>query len=53
MNRVMFRPLRKVMNERDGYIQKMETDIVDAEKKLEDVNDKLEKKTSAIRKEAL
>lgn len=53
MDRVMFRPLRKVINDRDGYIRKMETEITDAEKELEDVNKKLETESSAIRREAL
>ncbi|QTA91996.1 F0F1 ATP synthase subunit B family protein [Desulfonema magnum] len=52
MTRIMFRPLRNVMQERDGYISKIESEIDDAEKELDNVTDQLKKTEIAVRQEA-
>ena len=38
INRVMFRPLRKVMAERDEHIKKMKTDTSEAQDRFESIN---------------
>jgi F-type H+-transporting ATPase subunit b len=53
INRVMFRPLRNVMTERDEHIRKTETDTVDAQKKFDSITSQISEKLSQARKEAL
>lgn len=52
INRIMFRPLRKVMNERETYIEDIQKDIVDAEKKFEDLTVQIQAQEKAVRNEA-
>lgn len=52
MNRLMFRPLRKVMAERTDYIQQIETEIVDAEKELDKVSGQIDERAAEVRQEA-
>ncbi len=52
INRIMFRPLRKVMNERETYIENIQQDIVAAEKKFEDLTSQIQKQEDAVRNEA-
>lgn len=52
INRIMFRPLRSVMSERDSYIEKLNLDIVDAENELENMTNQLKQHESAIKDEA-
>lgn len=52
INRIMFRPLKSVMGERDDYILKIKMDIVDAEKELKTIEDKMIANEAAIKKEA-
>jgi F-type H+-transporting ATPase subunit b len=52
INRLMFRPLRNVMEERDGHIGKIELDIADKEKEFQNVTDQLQQKESTVKKEA-
>ncbi len=52
MNRMMFRPLRSVIQERDDYIQKIESDIVNAEQDLDNITNQLKKQEMAVRQEA-
>lgn len=52
MNRLMFRPLRSVMNERDSYIGRIESEILDAENELEKISKQLNAQASAVRQEA-
>ena len=52
MDRIMFRPLRKVMGDRDDYVQKIESEIADAENKLNNISTQLKLKASAVRQEA-
>jgi F-type H+-transporting ATPase subunit b len=53
INRIMFRPLRTVMAERDGLIEKIKLDTTDAGDTLERLNHKLKKRESEVRMEAL
>ena len=52
INRLMFRPLRNVMEERDGHIGKIESDITDKEKEFQNVTDQLQQQESTVKKEA-
>lgn len=53
MNRLMFRPLRGVMAERDEYIQTVQSDIVRAEEKFKVLCLQLKDKESEIKGDAL
>ena len=53
INRIMFRPLQHVMNERVNYMAKVKTDTVDAIQELEDLTKKLKKQESEVRAQAL
>lgn len=53
MNRIMFRPLRKVMKERDDYITNLESEIGGAEKELEKINRQLREEEVSVRQDAL
>jgi F-type H+-transporting ATPase subunit b len=53
INRIMFRPLRKVMAERDGVIEKIKLDTTNAGKTLERLNEELKERESEVRMEAL
>ena len=53
INRVMFRPLRNVMAERDRHIENLKKDTQDAQKKFESITDRISEQESAARKEAL
>lgn len=52
INRIMFRPLRKVMNERESYIENIQKDIVAAENQLEDLTNQVQAQEKAVRNEA-
>jgi F-type H+-transporting ATPase subunit b len=52
MNRIMFRPLRETMNNRRDYMQKLESDILNADKELKDITQQLKSRTSKVRHEA-
>ena len=52
INRIMFRPLRKVMNERESYIENIQKDIVAAENQLEDLTHQVQAQEKAVRNEA-
>jgi F-type H+-transporting ATPase subunit b len=53
INRVMFRPLRNVMAERDRHIENLKNDTVGAQEKLESISEQISEKESDVRKEAL
>lgn len=53
INRIMFRPLRSVMAERDDMIEKIKLDTMDAGETIERLNDELKERESEVRKEAL
>ena len=52
INRIMFRPLRKVMNERELYIENIQKDLVTAEKKFEDLTSQIQVQEETVRNEA-
>jgi F-type H+-transporting ATPase subunit b len=52
INRIMFRPLQNVMNERVSYMDKIKMDTVDTVKELEDLTKKLKKQESDVRAQA-
>jgi F-type H+-transporting ATPase subunit b len=52
INRIMFRPLRKVMNERETYIENVQKDIVEAESQFEDLTNQIQAQENDVRDEA-
>jgi F-type H+-transporting ATPase subunit b len=52
MNRVMFRPLRTIMAERDDHIKKVRLDIVDTGKQFENLVNQIKEQESAVKNEA-
>ena len=53
INRIMFRPLRNVMAERDRYIENLKKDTAGAQKKFDSITEQITEQESAARKEAL
>ena len=53
INRIMFRPLRSVMAERDDVIEKIKLDTTNAGDTIERLCDELKERESKVRKEAL
>jgi F-type H+-transporting ATPase subunit b len=53
INRIMFRPLRSVMAERDDVIEKIKLDTTNAGNTIERLNDELRERESRVRREAL
>ena len=53
INRIMFRPLQGVMDNRENHLEKIQTDTVDAIKELENLTQKLKEQESEVRTEAL
>ena len=52
INRIMFRPLRKVMNERETYIENVQKDIIEAESQFEDLTNQIQAQENDVRDEA-
>jgi len=52
INRIMFRPLRSVMAERDDVIEKIKLDTTNAGDTIERLCDELKERESRVRKEA-
>ncbi len=52
INRVMFRPLKASMDERETYISGLDHDIHDTQKKMEEILKELKKKEKAARFDA-
>lgn len=52
INRIMFRPLRSVMAERDDIIEKIKLDTTNAGETIDRLNKDLKEKESEVRKEA-
>ena len=52
INRLMFRPLRNVMDERDNHIDKIQQDIVDTKNEFENLTNQLQQQESAVKGEA-
>lgn len=53
INRIMFKPLRATMSERDGYILGVEEEIHDAGLRLDALNREIEENESAVVEKAL
>lgn len=53
INRILIRPLRRTMAEREAYIENIQTGIVDAQNQIEDLTHQIQKQEKAIRKEAV
>ena len=53
INRVMFRPLRRTMQEREQYVEGIRVDIQEAEKKLQQTIQDARDKDEAVRKAGL
>jgi F-type H+-transporting ATPase subunit b len=52
INRIMFRPLRSVMAERDDIIEKIKLDTTDAGETIDRLNKDLKEREAEVRKEA-
>ncbi|MGD9301016.1 MAG: hypothetical protein PVI13_05540 [Desulfobacterales bacterium] len=52
MNRIMFRPLRNVMSDRDIHIERIKRDILQAQKEVESFANQIQDEDTAARKEA-
>jgi len=53
INRVMFRPLRRTMRERENYVEGIHMDIQEAEKKLRQTMQEARDEDAAVRKAGL
>ena len=53
INRIMFRPLQSVIDNRENHMDKIQADTVDATKELEDLTKKLKAQESEARTQAL
>lgn len=52
INRIMFRPLRNVMSDRDIHIERVKRDITQAHKEVDAITSQIREQESAARKEA-
>lgn len=52
INRIMFRPLRSAMDEREAYLKKINNEIADAKDELETIARRIEAHESAVKLEA-
>ena len=52
MNRIMFRPLRNVMADRENHIKMLQQDIITAENRIEVLTDQIMEQESAVKQEA-
>ncbi len=52
INRIMFRPLRSAMDEREAYLKKINNEITDAKDELETIAQRIEAHESAVKLEA-
>jgi F-type H+-transporting ATPase subunit b len=52
INRIMFRPLRGVMADRENHIKNIQQDIVAAEDKIDSLTDRIREHESAVKMEA-
>jgi len=53
INRVMFRPLRDTMLKRDQHVNRIQEDITHQENQLQTLKNKIRKRESSVRSEAL
>ena len=52
INRIMFRPLQNIMAERNAHIEKIKTDIIQAQKRVENITVEINDQEAAVKKEA-
>jgi F-type H+-transporting ATPase subunit b len=52
INRILFRPLRRTMAEREVYIENVQKDIIDAQNQIKDLTKQIQKQEKAVRNEA-
>jgi len=52
INRILFRPLRRTMAEREVYIENIQRDIIDARNQFGVLTDQIQKQEKALRNEA-
>ena len=53
INRIMFRPLRNVMSDRDIHIERVKRDIIQAQKEVASITSQIQQQDAATRKEAM
>jgi F-type H+-transporting ATPase subunit b len=53
INRVMFRPLRNVMSDRDIHIERVQRDIIQAQEEVASITSQIQEQDAATRKEAM
>jgi F-type H+-transporting ATPase subunit b len=53
INRIMFRPLRNVMSDRDIHIERVKRDITQAQKEVDSITGQIQRQETATREEAL
>ena len=53
INRIMFRPLRNVISDRDIHIERVKRDITQAQKEVASITSQIQEQNAATRKEAL
>ena len=53
INRIMFRPLRSVMSDREIHIERVKQDIVEAQKEVASITDQIQEQDAATRQEAM
>jgi len=53
INRIMFRPLRNVMSDRDIHIERVKRDITQAQKEVASIAGQIQEQNAATRQEAL
>ena len=53
INRIMFRPLRNVMSDRDIHIERVKRDITQAQKEAASITSQIQQQDAATRQEAL
>jgi F-type H+-transporting ATPase subunit b len=52
INRIMFRPLRNVMSDRDVYIERVKLDIAEAREKIVSVTNQIQQQETTVKNEA-
>ena len=53
INRIMFRPLRNVMSDRDIHIERVKRDITQAQKEVDSITSQIQEQESAARQDAM
>jgi len=52
MNRILFRPLRRIMAEREDYVENIQKDIMRAQNQIDELTGQIKKQEKAVRNEA-